>query len=203
MKIRIILIAMLIMSIAVFESCENQEVSKNENTTEHQQVAPSSDINYMHIGQNLALKTKASLGANLQKAIAVNGAAGAVEFCNLKAIAITDSTARSLNATIRRVSDQPRNRANQAKEGELFYIDMCKQALEKGKDLKPFVSESAEKVVGYYPIVTNSMCLNCHGSSSDINAETLAKINSLYPEDQALNYAANQLRGIFVVEMDK
>ena len=66
------------------------------------------------------------------------------------------------------------------------------------------VSEINGKMVGYYPIVTNQMCLQCHGKAyKDINDATLNKINKLYPNDQATGYLENELRGIFVVEMNK
>lgn len=194
----------IIIGIAILGSCQNEETTTENAESkipgEHKHAAAS---NYMNTGQELAMKMKASLGEKLSSAIAENGVAGAVEFCNIEAITITDSVSQSLNAKIKRVSDKPRNPTNQAKEGELFYIDMCKQNLENGKELKPFISEDDKKMIGYYPIVTNSMCLNCHGTKDKIKAETLAKINSLYPEDKATGYKENELRGIFVVEMDK
>jgi hypothetical protein len=50
--------------------------------------------------------------------------------------------------------------------------------------------------------ITNDLCLNCHGEpGQDITAETLRAINTHYPEDKAIGYRANQLRGIWVVEM--
>ena len=47
------------------------------------------------------------------------------------------------------------------------------------------------------------MCLQCHGSKGiDIAPETLKVIEEKYPNDQATGYTENQLRGIWVIELD-
>ena len=59
-------------------------------------------------------------------------------------------------------------------------------------------------VTGYYPITTNGMCLQCHGEKgTDVAPTTLTVLEALYPEDQATGYAADELRGVWVVEMPK
>jgi cytochrome c553 len=59
-------------------------------------------------------------------------------------------------------------------------------------------------MIGFYPIETNKMCLQCHGKpGTDIKVSTIEKIEKYYPMDKAKEYAENQLRGIFVVEMNK
>ena len=59
-------------------------------------------------------------------------------------------------------------------------------------------------MIGYYPIITNQSCLQCHGNTKkDIKPKVLEKIDLLYPKDLAINYKNNELRGIWVIEMDK
>lgn len=59
-------------------------------------------------------------------------------------------------------------------------------------------------MIGYYPIETNDMCMKCHGTpEKQITSETLSKIKKLYPTDKAFGYSENEIRGIFVVEMNK
>jgi len=157
---------------------------------------------YLKSGQKLAMSTKAILGKNLLGAINKYGTAGAVDFCNTRAIALTDSMANALNVVIKRVSDQPRNPENLAQNHEADFIEKAKHELsEKGK-VSPTVLDIDGKKVGFYPIITNDMCMQCHGEPNEqIEATTLAKLNELYPDDKAQGYAANQLRGIWVVEM--
>lgn len=162
------------------------------------------DTNYLKKGHELALQTKAILGKNLKAALMKGGSEYALEFCNTRAIHLTDSMASELNAKIKRVSDQNRNPDNTANEMELAYINSAKQLIAKGKQVKGQIQEIDGKLIGYYPIMTNEMCIQCHGrKDSDINEATLAQLNALYPNDKATGYTADQLRGIWVVEMEK
>ena len=66
------------------------------------------------------------------------------------------------------------------------------------------VVEINGKMVGYYPIVTNALCVKCHGNKDiDIEQPTFRKIKALYPSDKALGYSVNELRGMWKVEMNK
>lgn len=153
-------------------------------------------------GQQYAMATKAVLGKNLLAAINEKGATGAVEFCNTRAIPLTDSMQHVQNVQIKRVSDQARNPANQANAEELAYLKAAKAALQNGETILGKIAERNGQMVGYYPIMTNEMCLQCHGDPEKrIQSETLSKIRSLYPTDQAVGYGPDQLRGIWVVEM--
>jgi mono/diheme cytochrome c family protein len=166
-------------------------------------VDASDTTNFLSVGKKVAMDTKAALGKQLFAAVEREGAAGAVEFCSLRAISITDSMAQVLNTGVKRVSDQPRNKGNQANEMELTIITEMKAMLAKGEEVKPVLNKEGGKAVGYYPIVTNNFCLQCHGKKDgDIESVTLATLGKLYPEDKAIGYSENQLRGLFVVEMD-
>lgn len=155
-------------------------------------------------GKRFAMQTKKTLGKNLLQALNTQGTDHALSFCSSRAIPLTDSMALQLNTKIKRVSDKFRNPQNQANEQELAYIKKTKKLLASHLPIKPEVLNFKEKHVGYYPIVTNKMCLQCHGEPNvDIKPSTLSKIQKLYPKDQAFGYKANELRGIWVVEMNK
>jgi len=205
---RILIVVILIMGgIITIVSCTENKVSKTSTNTDAEKIEATEalmDINYKEVGKQLAIQTKSSLANYLISSISEKGSEGAVEFCNIKAIPITDSMSVVLGAKIKRVSDLPRNPANKANEAELAYIKKWKESNGSGEQKQPIVSEINGKMVGYYPIVTNQMCLQCHGKAyKDINDATLNKINKLYPNDQATGYLENELRGIFVVEMNK
>jgi hypothetical protein len=160
--------------------------------------------NYEEMGMNYAAQTKTELGKNLLGAINKLGTANALEFCNTRAIPITDSMANVLKVSIKRVSDKPRNTNNKANESELLYINELKNNIQKGIKTTPKMMEINGKMVGYYAIETNKMCLQCHGNSDkDILPETQKKIKKLYPNDKAIGYGENEIRGIWVVEMAK
>ncbi|NND94970.1 MAG: DUF3365 domain-containing protein [Flavobacteriales bacterium] len=159
--------------------------------------------NHLESGLNFAMKTKAILGKNLMGQINKNGTASAVEFCNGKAIHLTDSMAMEQGVAIRRVSDKARNHLNQADEYQLGILSAMKSQLSNDESISPLIRETEISAIGYYPIETNKMCLQCHGRSEDIEPVVMAKIKDLYPEDRALGYDVNELRGIWVVEMEK
>lgn len=153
-------------------------------------------------GKELAMKAGNELMANLTLAIAEKGTVNALEFCATKAIDLTDSISNELGSYLRRVSDKNRNLNNAANAQELSYILKAKKTLNSGGDVKPQLTQVGTKSIGYYPIITNSLCMQCHGDpSTEIREETLLKIDSLYPDDKARGYDVNELRGIWVVEM--
>jgi cytochrome c551/c552 len=166
--------------------------------------APESEegLSYLERGRKYALSTKQALGSKLMAAVQEFGPAGAVDFCNIHAMPITDSISTIHAATIRRVSDRPRNPANRANAEEAAYIEALKSAKSKGEELPPLISEKGTSVTAYYAIETNDMCLKCHGSGDiHVAPETQKAIAERYPDDQAIGYDVNQIRGLFVVEM--
>jgi len=171
----------------------------------NQTVVPEKGINiYKKKGMELALKTKKVLGKNLMGQINKNGTTDALMFCSEKAFPIVDSMSTVLEAKIKRVTDLPRNPNNKAKKDELKYILSMKAKIENGMKPSPSIKEENGNVIGYYPIMTNQMCLQCHGApNKEIAKETMTKIKTLYPKDEATGYTSDQLRGIWVVEMTK
>jgi len=159
---------------------------------------------YAKRGRQYALQTKAVLGANLMQAIKAGGPASAVTFCNTRALPLTDSMAVAQGVSIRRVSDRARNPENVADSLELAQIEALREDLRLGIDMPHRLVEAETMVTGYYPITTNGMCLQCHGEKgTDVAPTTLTVLEALYPKDQATGYAANELRGVWVVEMKK
>ena len=207
MKLRagIVFGVLLVITIG-FNQCAGPD-EKDKGGAEQQNVdaIEKRDLSYYRdLGRKYASETQAVLGKNLMNAIQEDGPEYALEFCNVQAYPLTDSMATKLGAQISRVSDRPRNPENAATAGQLDYIREGKQLLAAGKKIEPLVQRKGDRVVALYPIVTNPMCLNCHGKpKEDINEATLAKIDELYPNDKARGYESNQLRGAWVVEMEE
>jgi|SRR5690554_1318424 len=152
-------------------------------------------------GMQIAQSTKAELGKNLMGQIQKNGVVAALDFCNVQAMPITDSMSVVHKAQIKRVSDKPRNPNNQANSIELNYIQTFKNQVAAGKEPTPIVTTTGNKSEFYYPIVTNSMCLKCHGTpEKEIESITLSNILKHYPNDKAIRYGENEVRGIWSVE---
>ena len=162
------------------------------------------DLPYAERGLKYALATKAVLGKNLMGTIQKKGTLEALAFCNIKAYPLTDSMSVLQNAVIKRVSDKPRNQNNQANAKELGYINTFKNSIANNEEASPIVKELESSVKVYYPITTNTMCLQCHGKPNEtIENSTLTKIKSLYPNDKAIGYNTNEVRGIWSVTFEK
>lgn len=150
---------------------------------------------YAEIGLNFALETKKVLGKNLMGAIQKNGTLEALKFCNHRALPLTDSLSNHFNATIKRVSDKNRQPKNKATGESLKMIAYFRDLIAQKKAYEPIAFERKNHVDVYYPIETNSMCLQCHGKN--INPEVNKQILKLYPDDLAFDYDENELRGIW------
>jgi hypothetical protein len=158
---------------------------------------------YEEIGLEYALSTKKLLGQNLMGTIQKKGTLEALTFCNIQAMPLTDSMSVKYNATIKRVSDKNRNPNNKANAEELVYIAQFKKEIAANKESKPVVVDKGDKVQFYYPIPTNTMCLQCHGKPENIKPEVRAKTLKLYPQDLAVGYGENEVRGIWSITFNK
>lgn len=153
--------------------------------------------------KRLALSTKKVLGKNLMGALKEGGKEHALAFCNLKALPLTDSMSAHLAHQIRRVSDKARNPANRATEAELKILAAYQQALANKEELKPRIVSAENGDFGYLPILTNPMCLQCHGKlNEELSPEFYKQIKALYPEDEARGYGTGEIRGMWVVALD-
>lgn len=177
----------------------------NGKKMQKQQVQTSfEDLPYGERGLKYALATKAVLGNNLMGTIQKKGVLEALEFCNVKAYPLTDSMAVVHNAKIKRVTDKPRNQNNLANSFELNTIETFKNQLSNNLEIEPIVAEKENQVYVYYPIITNDMCLKCHGTPNQTVAKkTINKLQQLYPNDKALGYNINEIRGIWSINFDK
>ena len=152
--------------------------------------------------KSLALQTKTILGKNLMAALQKGGAEHALAFCSERALHLTDSMSQVLQADIRRVSDRNRNPQNKANKEETAYIHRMAAQIAAGKKPTVEINREGDRSLAYIPIVTDKMCLQCHGKEgSEVLPATLSKIRAIYPADQATGYSINEIRGAFVVKL--
>jgi glutamyl/glutaminyl-tRNA synthetase len=159
-----------------------------------------SDSGYIEKGKKITSMAQQELSKNLLNALNTGGTDFALSFCNSKALFLTDSISNSLNFKLKRVSDNIRNHLNVAEPNEIAYIKILKENIKNGLPLTPKIISGNGEKKGLYPIVTNSVCTQCHGNEKDINPEVLNKIKKLYPGDKAIGYKENEIRGLWVVK---
>ncbi|MBE9489767.1 MAG: DUF3365 domain-containing protein [Bacteroidetes bacterium] len=197
---------LIVVIIVFFSACKNEkkEESPSKQEKEITEAISKIDPSYQQIGLNMAFTTKAKLGENLMRVMKEKGAVEALQFCKIKANTITDSMATVHNARIKRVSDKTRNPNNKPNEIELKNIAYFKNVLSKGEEIAPIIETINDSIYFYYPIITNEMCLKCHGTpNKEIDQATLLSLKDLYPTDKAVGYSENQVRGIWSIQFQK
>ncbi|HRN98329.1 MAG TPA: DUF3365 domain-containing protein [Flavobacterium sp.] len=140
------------------------------------------------VAQNTLLK-------NVAGAIGRGGPEYAVDFCNTRALTLTDSIARGSHWNISRISDRNRNPQNAVRPEDQEVFNQF-----KGKStLMDTLVATQDKVV-YYKRINIGMptCLMCHGNpQTDIAPTTLDAIWLRYPQDRATGYKLRDLRGLW------
>jgi GTP cyclohydrolase III len=158
---------------------------------------------YLSQGDSISQLAQAELLKNVGQAMQEGGPVHTIAFCNIQASPIMDSLSREHQATISRISFQPRNPASAASNAmdSLALQGFAQEIEQQGKAAASVVKEG-ENYVYYRPIrIGMETCLKCHGApETDIALETLAKLDELYPEDQALGYAMGDLRGAWKIQ---
>lgn len=158
--------------------------------------APASKTDRLDEGRRIALATKAALGKRLMAKMKEGGPLHAIEFCTLHALPITDSVAQAEGVEVRRISDKPRNPLNAADQRERMLLESWKAVHAEGKEISAELQVRGNRVLGYYPIITEEKCMACHGIPGP---ELAVRLQDLYPQDQATGYEVNQVRGAFRV----
>lgn len=170
-----------------------------QQTGKNNPLSPTKEVSPEEKALNVALATKQELGKNLMGAIQSKGTLYALEFCHEKALPITDSLAKLNQISIQRVSDKNRNPRNKANAIETVLIADFQKQISNQKEPQVVNQTIGNQNFYYYPIITNSMCIQCHGNKSKISPEVLKKIQILYPNDLAVGYQENQVRGIWKI----
>lgn len=151
-------------------------------------------------GPKIIAEAFSNLSGALGEAIAKKGPSGALSVCSEEAPKIAQEVASTHGVTLRRATLKPRNPKNAADEVEKAALESFGSALAKNEAPKPQVITNADGSTSFLaPIVLgNPLCLQCHGTpNQDIASETLAAIQTLYPDDKATGFTLGDLRGLW------
>ncbi len=173
---------------------------KPESTAPAASTTSETMTDYASEGQVITKAVFARLSKELMAAINADGPSGAIDYCQINALPITDSVATAFGVTVQRVTDRARNPLNKADSDDINIMSQYRAAIAASEELKGKVLNQDNQHIYYAPIRINGLCLQCHGSQdTDISSETLTTIQSKYPEDQATGYVAGDLRGLWKV----
>ena len=158
------------------------------------------------VGRKIAKTSQEALSKELMQAFQEKGLEKAIRYCNLQAIPIVDSLSEKYDAQIRRVSMKTRNPENIPDDQEKKILNEILQTAEVGSNIQEEKVIIFEKEILYTKpiLITNSFCLNCHGTPGKEIQETNYKtLKELYPDDQATGYSVGDLRGMWSIRISK
>lgn len=160
---------------------------------------------YQALGDRITTETQKILLTNVLAKIKEGGATLAVDFCNEKALSLTNSLSEN-TFQIHRISLKNRNE-NNAFSGEIdqkAWEEVLK-LMSENTPQKHLVMQEENKVY-YYKAIPLAMptCLACHGNKqTDIEPNVLQVIESKYPNDKATDYQIGELRGLWKIIFER
>jgi len=153
-------------------------------------------------GGKISSALLASLGPKLKGALKSGGPVHALQTCKQLAQPSTSEVSDDYEGlTLSRVSIKPRNPKNAPDALDTKVLTAWEKQLSDGgavpSDVVKYNDEGS--AVFYRPIMTQEVCMKCHGDPSTFSKELVARLTELYPKDQATGYKEGQLRGAFRV----
>ncbi|MDW8157830.1 MAG: DUF3365 domain-containing protein [Bacteroidia bacterium] len=156
-----------------------------------------------HKGKRLVQISSSTLLQTLLQAIEKQKVAGAIQYCNVRAIPLIDSLSRAHKAVFKRAALLVRNPKDAPDAQEKEVLQTYLYQAQKVRILRPILKKREKDTIAYYhPIlITMPQCLSCHGRvGENINVEDYQLIKSLYPNDRAIGYNKGDLRGIWSIK---
>ncbi len=205
-------ISLFLIVAAIFASCGNQPESQTETKPEQEAAKPAvvtelsakDQAKYTQKGKAVAQATFMAMSSKLSLALAEGGVPNAIEYCNTIAIPLADSLSTVHKAKIRRTTTKARNMQDKPTDAEFAVLQDFHKKKAAGEAMKPFVENTASGIQFYAPIVMQDLCLKCHGKiGEDVSQEDYTLIKKYYPQDEAMDYSAGDLRGMWSINFEK
>ena len=144
-----------------------------------------------------------TLGGELKAAMAAGGPENAISVCKEKARAIAKEASDRTGMSIKRVSTKNRNPKGVPDAWEAAAIASFEKRLaagEKAETLDTYAVVDDGKTFRYAKaLVTQAVCLECHGMPEAMKDGVKAKLAAEYPDDKAVGYSAGMVRGIITM----
>ena len=156
------------------------------------------------ISRDVTHQLASSLKNELQASIKIGGPAEAINICNLEAIAITSEISKTHGLMLGRTSLKIRNPLNAPDNWEQEILADFERQNQSGADISnleayEITKDENGKWFRYMKAIpTTEVCLMCHGEA--LISPVQEKLESLYPNDQAVGYRAGEIRGTFTVK---
>lgn len=156
--------------------------------------------------ESLAQHVAATLLQRLEEALAQGDVRAAARVCSTVAQEATASAAEGSGARVRRTALRVRNAANRPDAYERVWLERQATRVAQGESAEgtfEILGEGRDRELRHMrPIVfPGPPCAGCHGDDHEIAPETRAFLRAAYPEDEAVGFAAGDLRGAISVRV--
>ncbi|MDJ0947594.1 MAG: DUF3365 domain-containing protein [Alphaproteobacteria bacterium] len=166
--------------------------------------AAADDVDRRVAASRAAVKEFATaLQGQLKAALEAGGPSEAISVCNVAAPEIAASISERTGWTVGRTSHKLRNPGNAPDAWEAATLKEFRTAANTGAKLAKLerweiVDADGGRQFRYMKAIpTGKPCLTCHGS--EIDPAIVARLDALYPEDQARGFQLGELRGAFTI----
>jgi hypothetical protein len=142
------------------------------------------------------------LGSQLKTAMQSGGPVAGIQVCQQIGQSLTNSINEKLDGVlVTRTSLRIRNPKNAPTTADRQVMEgWLKQVADTGGGKLPqneIVRRDDGSVVVYKPILTQQLCMKCHGEPATFTPELISLIKKHYPDDQATGFKEGSLRGVF------
>lgn len=143
----------------------------------------------------------AELKSTLQSAMKAEGPIKAISVCNEQAPKLAQKVSNEKGMEVARTSLKVRNELNAPDAWELSVLEQFEQRKAKGEPVAAIeysetTQHNGNRVFRYMKAIpADDVCLMCHGTN--IPGALSAKLNQLYPNDQATGFNKGDIRGAF------
>jgi hypothetical protein len=164
----------------------------------------TNDSESLEMGKELSAISFTKMSTVLKSKMKSGGVHQAITFCNKNAFPLVDSISTANGAAIKRVSFKYRSPINQPDSLETVVLNNYHNAIVNNKKLTPLVYSNDYENRYFSPIKIKSLCITCHGTPGETMEETDYEfIQKKYPDDLAINYKLDDLRGIWSITFSK
>lgn len=170
-------------------------------------LAHATDTDQLTAESRDAVKALATeLKAVLQTTLKSEGPVVAVSVCNTQAPLLSGKVSAEKSMRVGRTSLRTRNDANAPDAWEAAVLEQFEERKAAGEavttlEYSEITQQNGNRVFRYMKAIpTDDVCLVCHGQQ--IPEDLSAKLDELYPNDNARGFSKGDIRGAFTVIRD-
>ena len=189
-------------AIITWQCTENREHLAAETLSASRTIDSTAIV---ELGNKISSLAQSVLLANVSAAMQRGGPVHAIQFCNNRAMLLSDSLSSISNVKISRISNKFRNPSNSPRTPNDHDV-LNSLAKTTPNDTSPLVYREDDGSATFYKSIFIGMptCLKCHGDlQNDLSQETRQILSELYPKDLATGYHLGDFRGAWKINFPK